>query len=222
MPSDSIKLSALRKRRSWILLILVPYAASTLWLGLAVIVVPFVILNAPLGLVWLSGRTASDARRVPELIHSVFWMVFLFAIFNAKRVNIAVLRAIFSTLAVIITVNCYGCASILLHINPLKDWTPVAMLADASIPATIRQDAMTYIQQLPKSARNSAQMESNLEYWEDGAGQRAVVLNSSCDGQRWQYALIYNRNNQRVKVLRYSVGGYSSGVTHREGVFVVG
>jgi uncharacterized protein YceK len=51
-------------------------------------------------------------------------------------------------------------------------------------------------------------MES-LTFYEDGTGQHAVSFIIPHDGTDWGYALIYDKNNKRVKAVRYVQGHYA-------------
>lgn len=53
----------------------------------------------------------------------------------------------------------------------------------------------------------------NIEFFEDGTGQHAVTFESYSDagiigGTSWEYVLIYDKNNKRVKTIRYVTGYY--------------
>lgn len=77
------------------------------------------------------------------------------------------------------------------------------------IPKEIEQDARAFYQTLPEVEKAWAKDDdSQISYWEDGTGQHAVVIRASHDGEHWCYALIYDRNNRRIKVLKYSTSGY--------------
>ena len=49
---------------------------------------------------------------------------------------------------------------------------------------------------------------SRMTFLEDGAGQHAVSFEIPHDGTHWEYVLIYDKNNKRVKAVRYVKGYY--------------
>ncbi len=75
------------------------------------------------------------------------------------------------------------------------------------IPKEIEQDARAFYQTLPEVEKARAKGDdSAISYLEDGTGQHAVVINASDSHEFWHYALIYDKNNRRIKVLKYSTG----------------
>ena len=198
---------SLRNRWSWFWLLAVPYAISYSWLGLGTILVPIVIFMAPLGFVKICGNPI-EYWPIVLLSHLAFWPSYLYALIGAKSTKISTLRICFVALAAIIVCTCYGCATY--HVSPLKNWRGITTFDHAPVPDAIRQDALAYFQTMPPGERPPTDDLGMVTYLEDGTGQHAVVVDAPRDGERWQYALIYDRNNWRVKVLRYSVGSYQS------------
>ncbi|MBE7157815.1 MAG: hypothetical protein INR62_05175 [Rhodospirillales bacterium] len=96
------------------------------------------------------------------------------------------------------------------HDDPLASWKGIGGFDVAPVPDAIKQDAMAYFQTLGPIERAAATMNSSLYYMEDGQGSHAVVLAASHDGERWHYAVLYGPDNRRIKVLKYSLGGYMS------------
>jgi hypothetical protein len=47
-------------------------------------------------------------------------------------------------------------------------------------------------------------------FFEDGTGQHAVRIKIGLNGTVWLHVLIYDKDNKRIKVIKYSPGGYRS------------
>jgi hypothetical protein len=47
-------------------------------------------------------------------------------------------------------------------------------------------------------------------YFEDGTGQHAVKIEIGLNGTWWEHVLIYDKDNKRIKTIKYSSGGYAS------------
>jgi hypothetical protein len=71
----------------------------------------------------------------------------------------------------------------------------------------IMEDYEDYIQKLPSGERNYAVLG---QYFEDGAGQHAIVIEIALDGTDWAHVLIYDKNNKRIKTIKYIAGHYRS------------
>jgi hypothetical protein len=71
----------------------------------------------------------------------------------------------------------------------------------------ISDDYHDYISKLSPEERKYV---GPLQFFEDGAGQHAVEIEIALNGTWWFHVLIYDKNNQRVKVIKYSPGGYRS------------
>ena len=64
-----------------------------------------------------------------------------------------------------------------------------------------------YIQKLPSEERNYV---GTIHLFEDGAGRHAVKIEIGLNGTWWEHVLIYDKNNKRIKTIKYSSGGYRS------------
>jgi len=65
-------------------------------------------------------------------------------------------------------------------------------------------DYQDYMQKLPPKKRERVSFVNTLE---DGNGQHAIVVEMWVTGNTsWHYALIYDKDNKRIKVVKY---GYS-------------
>lgn len=94
------------------------------------------------------------------------------------------------------------------HSDPMKNWKGLGTFSNTVVPEIIKQDAQAYFQTLPKVEKDSSEDDHEVTYWEDGTGQHAVILHAPHDGEHWHHALIYDRGNRRIKVLKYSTGSY--------------
>ena len=50
---------------------------------------------------------------------------------------------------------------------------------------------------------------SGVYYFEGESGQHAIKLTSMFSGRYWNYVLIYDKTNMRVKTIKYSSGHYN-------------
>lgn len=131
MPSDSEKFlgiddqarppvpspkGILTKRWVWVLLPVVSYPISVLWLTGAVVCVPYVIWMAPLGLTALFAPPENPANArvwlgpVEYAAHLVFWSLLLTGILGCKVIDRKILRLIFLILVIMIVLTMVGCA----------------------------------------------------------------------------------------------------------------
>jgi hypothetical protein len=51
---------------------------------------------------------------------------------------------------------------------------------------------------------------SPVSYFEDGTGQHAAVITIGIDGNWWRHVLIYDKNDKRIKTVKYMSGHYAS------------
>jgi hypothetical protein len=50
----------------------------------------------------------------------------------------------------------------------------------------------------------------NILFFEDGTGQHAVKISIPLNGTWWAHVLIYDKNNVRIKAVKYADGTYRS------------
>lgn len=112
--------------------------------------------------------------------------------------------------ACILIAICLGISACTPHTDPLHDWRGIGYLDNTPVPEDIKRDAQSYFQSLGPIERQVALDSSSIEYLEDGNGRHGMVLSAQHDGERWHYAVLYDSDNRRIKVLKYSVGGYMS------------
>jgi hypothetical protein len=97
-----------------------------------------------------------------------------------------------------------GCATSI-H-DPLIGWQFSNMDNFDSIKE-IEEDYHGYINNLPHNEKIHV---GPIQFFEDGAGQRAVRIEIAINGTDWAHVLIYNKENKRIKVIKYATGHYSS------------
>lgn len=90
--------------------------------------------------------------------------------------------------------------------DPLAGWTR-CQNQDAKDFDKITADCRNYINSLSKELRVGV---GPVEYLENKAGQHAVRFETGVKGVSWSYVLIYDTNNNRIKVIKYVSGYYRS------------
>jgi len=70
-------------------------------------------------------------------------------------------------------------------------------------------DYQDYIHKLPPAEARVVDYYSISEY-EDSTGQHAVKIETPINGVYREHVLIYDRNNKRIKVIKYVSGYYRS------------
>jgi hypothetical protein len=68
-------------------------------------------------------------------------------------------------------------------------------------------DYQNYIQKLSPEERKFSRISDWLE---DGKGQHAIKIEIALNGTWWEHVLIYDKENKRIKTIKYSSGGYRS------------
>jgi hypothetical protein len=118
-----------------------------------------------------------------------------------------------------------GCVS---TTNPTVGWTPDGNSGFVDMNGTcqayvktipygnaVADDVQTFIDKLP--VRRGSFADRRESYWiykislaKDGAGQHAVQIHLSLDGDYINYVLFYNKDNIRFKVIKFKSGQYRS------------
>ncbi len=93
----------------------------------------------------------------------------------------------------------YGCRTA--KQDPLAGWHNIYHDADP----TIVKDYQEYIQKLSPDEKSHATVDS---YFEDGTGQHAVLITIGLNHTDWEHVLIYDKNNKRIKTIKY-ISGHS-------------
>ena len=71
----------------------------------------------------------------------------------------------------------------------------------------INDDYKNYIQNLHLGKRSFI---GALDYFENESGQHAVDIKVGVDDMWWEHVIIYNKENRRIKVIKYPNGHYES------------
>ena len=97
--------------------------------------------------------------------------------------------------------------------NPLEGWKLSWSHDPNQLNKAISDDYQNYIQKLPPQERARV-IESNIWFLEDLTGQHAVKISIPLEGFWsgiwWDHILIYDRNNKRIKTIKYKSGRYLS------------
>lgn len=121
---------------------------------------------------------------------------------TAKSANLFSL-AIFALLTSLVWST--GCAGFVHHPDPLAGFH----VAHTTLDQSIVNDYQNYIQNLsPKEKQNLGP--SPVSYFEDGTGQNAVVIIIGINGRWWRHILIYDKDNKRIRTIKYATGYYAS------------
>ena len=97
-----------------------------------------------------------------------------------------------------------GCAS-QPTFDALKDFQPYPSRNPAQMSAAIAADYESYIYKLPAEEKRRV-FSNNISYYWSANGQKAVKISVPNDGTWREHVLIYNLNNERIKVHKYEIG----------------
>jgi hypothetical protein len=112
-------------------------------------------------------------------------------------------RLIFSFLLAAIV--CVGCAT--QKPDPLAGWNKLFSADTEKLNSAIKNDFQEYLQSLSPRERDDARY---AHYYEDGEGQHAIRFEVPINGADWAYVLIYDKDNKRIKTIKYVSGHYAS------------
>jgi hypothetical protein len=87
--------------------------------------------------------------------------------------------------------------------DPLAGFHAASKNPDQSIV----DDYQNYIQTLSPEERKYARVSG---YNEDGTGQHAAIIEIDLNGTAWNHVLIYDKDNKRIKVVKYVAFHYRS------------
>lgn len=89
--------------------------------------------------------------------------------------------------------------------EPLAGWKHCFSDNPICSNKAIVDDYQDYIQKLPPKERDNI---GRIEFLEDGTGQHAVDIEvySIHPNAEWYYALIYDKENKRIKVVKHGYG----------------
>jgi hypothetical protein len=87
--------------------------------------------------------------------------------------------------------------------DPLAGWRP-SSIGNLNANKIISDDYQRYIKNLPPER---SQFVGTVDFFEDGTGQHAVKIRMGVNGAWWEHVLFYDRNDSRIKIIKYSTGG---------------
>ena len=93
--------------------------------------------------------------------------------------------------------------------DPLVGWQACLSKEDNVFEKAIEDDYRSYIRSLPAHERYYVQ-DYDIWFLKDGTGQHAVKINIPLNGVWRSHVLIYDKNNKRIKVIKYVSGYYRS------------
>lgn len=80
---------------------------------------------------------------------------------------------------------------------------------NAKLDKAVIDDYRDYIQKLPPEERKFVS-DTSVEPLENDAGGHAVKIEIPLNGTYWEHLLIYEKENKRIKTLKYKSGQYRS------------
>lgn len=98
-----------------------------------------------------------------------------------------------------------GCAT-KPHSDPLAGWN-FSSLSNLYSNKAVSEDYQDYLKKL---SSNEKDFVGAVDFFEDGTGQHAVGIKVGAGGTWWEHILIYDKDNKRIKVIKYRNGGYQS------------
>jgi hypothetical protein len=111
---------------------------------------------------------------------------------------------IFLTLVSIFVWSC-GCNTS----KPVPDPLAGFHAASKTLDQSIVNDYQNYIQNLSPEEKKYLGPYP-VSFFEDGTGQHAVRIKIGINGTSWEHVLIYDKDNKRIKTIKYSTGHYAS------------
>jgi hypothetical protein len=70
----------------------------------------------------------------------------------------------------------------------------------------ISEDYTNYVRTLSPEEQTQADL---FFFYEDGFGQHAIKIEIGINGKEWEHLLIYDKDNKRIKTIKYVAGRYS-------------
>jgi hypothetical protein len=99
----------------------------------------------------------------------------------------------------------FGCSSSKPTPDPLAGFHAAFKILDQSIV----NDYQNYIKNLsPEEKQNLGPYPAS--FFENGTGQHAVKITIGLNGTVWRHILIYDKDDKRIKTIKYASGGYRS------------
>ena len=108
----------------------------------------------------------------------------------------------------LVTMFICGCDTAKLTPDPLAGFH-AGDFRDLNSNKAITDDYNAYIQTLSPEEKYYLGP-SPIGFFEDGMGQHAIKIEIGINGTSWVHVLIYDKDNKRIKTIKYSPGGYRS------------
>jgi hypothetical protein len=99
-----------------------------------------------------------------------------------------------------------GCVSPTPGPDPLAGWKVLLSHDYEALDKAITDNYQGYIHQLPPQERKYA---GTVWFLEDGTGQHAVKIEIPLNHVWREHVLIYDKDNKRIKVIKYAGGRYA-------------
>jgi hypothetical protein len=90
--------------------------------------------------------------------------------------------------------------------DPLAGFRPAGLYTPDTNKA-ITEDYKNYIRTLSPEEQKYI---GPIFFYEDGTGQHAVKIEIGINGTSWVHVLIYDKDNKRIRTIKYSTGRYAS------------
>jgi len=100
----------------------------------------------------------------------------------------------------------FGCSSSKLTPDPLAGFH-VSSLGNLDSNKAITDDYKAYIQTLSPEEKKSM---GSTTFYENGTGQHAIEIIMGINGRYWRHVLIYDKDDKRIKTIKYKTGTYQS------------
>ena len=107
--------------------------------------------------------------------------------------------------ALVSTVGCVGWYG--QRPDPLAGWTFCHSDNPVCSNKEIKEDYQKYISMLSQREQKYIGW---IYFYEDSTDQHAVRITILLDGTYWNHILIYDKNNTRIRVIKYADGHYMS------------
>jgi hypothetical protein len=104
------------------------------------------------------------------------------------------------------TIAIFGCRCSTAKPDPLAGWR-VSDDRDFNANKAIVDDYQSYIKTLSQEEQKSM---APVFCYENGTGQHAVLITIGINQTVWRHILIYDKDNKRIKTIKYASGDYHS------------
>jgi hypothetical protein len=121
---------------------------------------------------------------------------------SINRLGLTVLVAL---TALVLATGCIGWY--VHHPDPLAGWKFCYSDNPVRSNKTISDDYQKYISTLSQREQKSI---GSIDFYEDTTGQHAVRITILLDGTYWNHILVYDKDNNRIRVIKYVGGHYMS------------